>query len=207
MNIALLGATGGTGRWILRGGAARGHRMSVLVRDPQRLGSDLHLASRVVRGDAVDQARVKDALDGADAVIATISSRGTKVPVSSLVADALIDAAADTGVSRLVLASSYGTVATRPLVVANLLRIILATSFHEQQRSDDIVQGSGTDWTILRATRLTDREPTGEVQMTAEPLLKGPYSLPRADFGRELLGLAEHRDHLQAILNITGARS
>ncbi len=206
MNIALLGASGGTGRLILRGGAARGHRMSVLVRDPERLGVALLLASRVVRGDAVDRGCVRDVIDGADAVVATISSRGTPLPAASLVAEALLRAAAETGVERLVLASSYGMVADRPVVVASLLRRVLAKPFRDQQRSDDLIQASSTQWTIVRATRLTDRDPTGEVQLTPEPLMTGPYSLPRGDFGRELLNLAERRDHLRTILNITGAR-
>lgn len=207
MKISLIGATGRTGRLILRGGAARGHDMTVLVRDPRRLEGQHDLATRVVCGDATDHATVKDAVNGQDAVVVAVSSRGAQVPVASLIAAAIVNAAAATGVSRLVLTSSYGMVATRPVLVAGAMRALFAESFREQQRSDDIIQDSDTDWTILRATRLTDRPPTGLVQVTPDPLLKGPFSLPRADLGRQLLDLAEHRDHLQTILNITAARS
>lgn len=207
MKIALIGATGRTGRLLLRGAAARGHDMTVLVRDPQRLGGQSDLPTRVVSGDATDHAIVKDAVNGQDAVIVAVSSRGTKAPVAGAIAEAILEAAAATGVSRLVLTSSYGMVATRPVLVAGLMRAVFATSFREQQGSDDIIRDSGTDWTIVRATRLTDRPPTGLVRITPQPLLTGPFSLPRTDLARELLGLAEHRHHLQTVLNITAARS
>lgn len=207
MKIAVVGATGRTGRLILQGGARRGHEMTVLVRDPRRLGDESGLVSRVVRGNATDPVAVKDAVAGQDAVLVTVSSRGEKVPAASSIAAVIAEASAAAGVSRLIVTSTYGMVATRPVLMAWFLRRLLAVTFREQQRADDIISRSDVDWTIVRATRLTDRPGTGLVRVTPQPLRSGPYSLARADLAQQLLGLAESRHHLQTILNISGARS
>lgn len=207
MKIALIGASGRTGRLVLTDAARRGHQVTALVRVPRRLDGLAELAARVVHGDGTDLDAVGAAVAGQDAVVVTVSSRGAKMPVASSVVNAVVTAAAAAGVTRLVFTSTYGMVATRPVLLAGLLRRVFAAPFREQRRADDIVGASDGEWTILRATRLTDRPETGLVRLTPEPLLTGPFSLPRADLAQQLLELAEHRDGFRAVLNITGARS
>lgn len=207
MKIALLGASGRTGRLVLNEAASHGHQVTAFVRDPQRLDGPEAVAARVVVGDGTDADAVADAVAGQDAVVVTVSSRGAKVPATSSVARAVVTAAAATGVSRLIFTSTYGMVATRPVLLAGLLRRVFAAPFREQRLADDIISASDTDWTILRATRLTDRPEGGLVRVTSEPLLTGPFSLPRADLAQQLLQLAERRDGLRTILNVTGGHS
>lgn len=206
MKIAIIGATGGTGRLVLSEGLRRGHVLTVLVRNQQRLDELGAFPVTVVSGDGTDLEAVTRTVTGQDAVVVAVSSRGAKIPVTSAVARAVLAAAEGGGVSRLVFTSTYGMVATRPLLVAGLLRRVLAAPFREQRIADELVSRSDTDWIILRATRLTDRPESGLVRVTPDALLTGPFSLPRADLAQQLLELAEHNHPARTILNISGAR-
>lgn len=73
MRVLITGATGFVGAWIAKTVQEHGHRVRLLVRDPARLtpvasalGFD---ATDVVRGDMTDPDRVREALEGCDAVV------------------------------------------------------------------------------------------------------------------------------------------
>lgn len=73
MRVLITGATGFVGAWTAKAVHDRGHRVRLLVRDPARLapiaaalGFD---ATDVVCGDMTDPDRVREALDGCDAVV------------------------------------------------------------------------------------------------------------------------------------------
>ena len=70
-DVAVLGGTGKTGRLLLAELLRRGHRVTVLVRDPDRLGV---LAGRVrtISGDSRDPAAMAALVDGADAVLSAL---------------------------------------------------------------------------------------------------------------------------------------
>ncbi|WP_196776868.1 NAD-dependent epimerase/dehydratase family protein [Haloechinothrix halophila] len=75
MRVLITGATGFVGAWTAKAVHDRGHRLRLLVRDPARLSSiaaamDFDGAD-VVRGDMTDPERVREALDGCDAVVHT----------------------------------------------------------------------------------------------------------------------------------------
>ncbi|MGI8678843.1 MAG: NAD(P)-dependent oxidoreductase [Jatrophihabitans sp.] len=206
MKIALLGATGRTGRLVLSAGLGRGHQITALVRDPHLVDSLGALATRTVCGDGTDPAAVTDAVAGQDAIVVAVSSRGAKISVTSAVARAVLTAAETGGVSRLVFTSTYGMVATRPILLAGILRRVFAEPFREQRLADEAVSSSSSDWTILRATRLTDQPESGLVRVTDEPLTSGPFSLSRADLAQKLLELVERDQGIRTVLNISGAR-
>ncbi len=206
MNIAVIGAAGRTGRLVVLEAARRRHYVTALVRNPEHLGGITRVIERVVYGDGADLDSVADVLSGQDAVVVTVSSRGAKVPVGASVAAAVVKASAAAGVTRMIFTSTYGMVATRPLVMAGLLKRVLARPFDEQRRADDIVAASNADWTILRATRLTDHPRTGLVRVGSDPLLTGPFSLTRADLAQQLVDLVEHPIGIRTILNMSGER-
>lgn len=67
MRIAVLGAGGGLGRNLVDAALAAGHEVVALVRDPGRAG--LPAAVQTVRGDAMREADVVRAMDGAAATM------------------------------------------------------------------------------------------------------------------------------------------
>lgn len=108
------------------------------------------------------------------------------------------------GVSRLVATSAYGMVAKRPYILAPLVRRILRATFADQLAADHIIEASDLDWTILRATRLTNGAGRRPPRLSTDLFTSGPYSLARVAYATALLDLAEDHSHARQIVNITG---
>ena len=124
MKIAVFGSTGGNGRLVLAEAIRRGHEVTAFARQASALAEVAGLAA-VVQGDGRDRDAVEKAVAGQAAVIVTVSGRG-EADVVAGVARTVTAAMASLGVSRLAAASAYGMVATRPYVMAGLVRKIFA---------------------------------------------------------------------------------
>ena len=198
MKIAVIGSTGRSGRLILSEAARRGHEVTAFARIAAALDA---AAGRldIVEGDGRDRAALERAVAGQHAVIMVVSGRDVVD-----VARKLTESMKVVGVSRLVSTSAYGMVAKRPYVLASLVRRIFRTTFADQLAADRVIEGSGLDWTILRATRLTNRTGRRSARLSTDLFTSGPYSLPRVAFANALLDVAEKQSHSHEILNITG---
>ncbi len=110
-NVLLTGASGYVGGHVLGELLHRGHSVTALVREPERLGPFLHDPRvRVVQADLEEEARVSAALPGHDALVHAAliwGAEGTDLELRDTVAAArLFDAAGRAGLSRVVLISS-----------------------------------------------------------------------------------------------------
>jgi putative NADH-flavin reductase len=202
MQIAVFGSTGGTGRLVLADGIRRGHEMTAFARDAGALAGVTGLAG-VVEGDGRDRVAVEKAIAGQAAVIVTVSGRG-EADVIAGIARTVTAAMPSLGVRRLVAASAYGMVATRPYIVAGVVRKVFAKEFADQAAADRVIASTDLDWTILRGTRLTRKPARGVARRSTGLFTKGPYSLARAVFAAALLDLAQDRTAVRQTVNITG---
>ena len=76
-NLLVLGATGATGQLVLSQALAAGHRVTALVRSPEKITTS-HPNLTVLSGQPTDRGDLKRGLDGADAVISTLGAmKGT----------------------------------------------------------------------------------------------------------------------------------
>jgi putative NADH-flavin reductase len=202
MKIAVFGSTGGNGRLVLADGIRRGHEVTAFARDASAL-ADVDGLADVTEGDGRDRDAVEKAIAGQAAVIVTVSGRG-ETDVAAGIARTVTVAMESLGVPRLVAASAYGMVATRPYILAGVVRRIFAQGFADQAAADRIIASSELDWTILRGTRLTARPAHGQARRSTGLFTSGPYSLARAAFAAALLDLAQERTAVRQIVNITG---
>lgn len=161
MRIALLGATGLTGRHVLELALREGHEVTVLVRDPAALRAQPRL--RVVVGDATDSDAVRRTLVGADAVLSClgVGGRGDGRP-STFVSSAtgvIADAMRHTGVRRVVVMSNVGASGSGswfarrvvyPLFVRWLLPIV-----DDKTRMEQLLAGTDLTWTSVRLPDIT----------------------------------------------------
>ncbi len=202
MRLVVFGATGGTGPFVLREALARGHDVTAFARRPETL-PDTSRPLTVIEGDARHPSAVGKAISGQDAVIVTVSGRG-RPDVARDIASTVTGAMSELGLARLVATSSYGMVATKPYVLASLVRRIFAKSFADQRAADEVIQASEVDWTIARATRLLDKPANRPARISSDLFKAGPYSLTRQAWATVLVNLAEHTTHLHQIVNVTG---
>jgi putative NADH-flavin reductase len=203
MKITVFGSTGGTGRVLLEEGVRRGHQITAFARQASALDGTAGLAE-IVQGDARDPDPVARAIDGRDAVIVTVAGRGQQ-DVATAIARTVTAAMLDTNVRRLITTSAYGMVATRPYVMASLVRLLFGKAFADQRAADEVIAASGLDWTILRATRLVaSAAPDTSPRLSTEHFAKGPWSLSRAAYASELLDLAQAGTYVRDTVNTTG---
>lgn len=202
MKITVFGSTGGNGRLVLADGIRRGHEVTAFARDAGALAGVAGLAA-VVEGDGRDRVAAEKAIAGQTAVIVTVSGRG-EADVATGIARTVTAAMESLGVSRLVAASAYGMVATRPYIAAGVVRRIFAKGFADQAAADRIIASSELDWTILRGTRLTAKPANGPARRSTELFTSGPYSLARSAFAAALVDLTQDRTAVRQIVNITG---
>ncbi len=190
MKITVFGSTGGTGRLLLAEAARREYEITAFARQANALDGVAGLAE-IVQGDARDPDAVTRAIQGRDAVIVTVAGRGQPA-VATAIARTVTTAMRDTNVRRLIATSSYGMIATRPYVMAPLVRLLFGKAFADQRAADEVIAASGLDWTIVRATRLIASAASNtSPRLSAELFTKGPWSLSRAAYASELLDLAK----------------
>lgn len=78
--LAVLGATGRTGRRVVEYALAAGHTVRALARHPAALDALAHPRLTIVPGDATDPAAVARLLDGAESVISALGGGTTADP-------------------------------------------------------------------------------------------------------------------------------
>jgi putative NADH-flavin reductase len=204
MKITVVGATGRTARHVLAQGLRRGHQMTALTSRPQALDDRSGLAA-VVHGEGRHPHAVREAINGADAVICAVpgASRNDPHRLADL-ARVLTRAMADLGVKHLVVTSAYPIIVDKPSLGMAVLRRLLATSYADSSAMVRIVEASGLDWTIAYLNRLTDKPATGKVQ-TSHGLLATPRAIARADVAATLLDIVEDNALAKIVINVAGA--
>jgi putative NADH-flavin reductase len=201
LRILVLGASGRTGRQVVEQALGHGHTVTAFVRDPARLDLTSERL-RVVTGDVTRSADVQAAVDGQDAVISVVGSKGER-PVhvySDGVANA-IRAMTARGVRRLVVLSAVGVgtdgsglpFAQRALRTLPAMRAMC----EDMERMEGDVMLTDLDWTIVRASSLTDGPFTGVYRVVEGPSAPKGTQLSRPDAAALLLKCAEGELYLR----------
>ncbi|MDF3338890.1 NAD(P)H-binding protein [Mycolicibacterium septicum] len=199
MRIVIFGANGATGRLLTRRALDAGHTVVAVTRHPGQFpitGAALTVAEADVR----DAAAVTAVIDGADAVLSTLGVTFTMDPVDtySVGVGNIVAAMRATGVDRLAVVSSTA-IADYPgrtdtpfalrVVQPVISRIFGRTLYADMRRMEDIVAGSGLNWTIVRPSGLFDlTDVTEYIAGRRDPV--GAFT-SRTDLADYLLKLAE----------------
>lgn len=142
--ILVAGGTGRLGRAVVELLLARGMRVRVLTRDPERAREVAGPPVEIVEGDVRDVVAVQRAVDGADAVVSAIQGFAGSKGVTPATVDRdgnrnLIRAAAQANVEHFVLTSVRDAA---PRHSMELMRMKYA--------AEQTLQASGMRWTIIR---------------------------------------------------------
>ncbi len=187
MNIAVFGATGGTGRQVLSQGLANGDRIQALARSPETLEQAEGL--EVMAGDVRDQAAVERCLAGTDAVICVLGSHGSAEPVEAEGTEQIIAGMQRLGIKRLIAVTSMGVGDSRdqvPTFFRVIMDLTLKKIMAAKERQEQHIRDSGLDWTIVRPGGLTDGPATGAYLSGTEKSIKATR-VSRADVAHFVL--------------------
>ena len=187
MNVLVFGASGATGREIVKQALARGHSVGAFVRKPDSFGIT-HARLALVAGDVTEPVLVERAVLGRQAIVSALGS-GNSLRSDAALIDGIrniVRAMQHVGVRRLVYMSMLGVgdsgkqlgLIDRFIVVPLLLRNVLA----DHATKEALIQRSTLDWVVVRPPRLTNGPYTGRCRSGED--VKGPTllaSISRAD--------------------------
>ncbi|MGX6603413.1 NAD(P)-dependent oxidoreductase [Micromonosporaceae bacterium Da 78-11] len=193
MRIAVLAATGPTGRLLVTHALDRGHQVIALARDPGPLPARPELTPVTV--DVLDPGTVAAALDGIDVLVSGLGG-----PVGVLTAGARAVA----GLTPVVWLGAFGTGRSAgpagPLT-RGVLRLALGREIPDKVAADEILLAAGA--TVLHAGPLTDGRlsPTRRTVPLAEmPRRILPPPVSRATVAAAMLDVAEDPRRTAGIL-------
>ena len=184
MKVLVLGATGETGRLIVRDALAKGHSVVALVRAKAR--ADLP-GAELIEGDARDEAILVRALDGCDAVISALGTGiGFRmVDLLTVATRALIATMTRTGVHRLICISALGVGDSRGhggFIFDRLFQpLLLGPAYKDKDRQEAAIRASSLDWLVVRPAMLTNDAPRGRVRASADLAGINGGKIARAD--------------------------
>ncbi len=194
--LVLFGATGGTGRELLRQALAAGSTVTALVRRPEALDVR-HPHLTVVPGDVLRPDDVRAAV-GEGAVVVSALGVGYSRKATTLYSAGtgnVLAAMRAAGAGRFVCLSTSALDVSpaggrfQRAFVGQFLQRVVRRPYDDMRLMEDLVRSSDTDWTVVRAAKLTNRRPRGRYR-TGEPgTLPAAWSVSRADLASYLLTL------------------
>lgn len=190
--LAVLGATGATGRLVVSAALDAGHETVALVR---RAGS---LPARpgfreVVWSDLADQDTLTAALSGVEVVISALGgSQKGRTTVCTDAIRATIPAMHAAGVPRLIAVSAYGVLETHDRsLYSRAVWSAVGEKMKDKETMERLIVASSLDWTIVRPPALKDVPATGTYGVGDHLPIRLWHSVGRADLADFLVREAE----------------
>ena len=161
MRLLIVGATGGTGRELVRQALERGHDVRAFARSPSRFDMK-HERLAVVRGDVLDSASVEEAVRGQDAVLCALGhkrwfyptrilSEGTRNFIRAMEKESVRRFVCETSLG---VGDSWGRMGLYYTLFVGVF--ILPFYFFDKARQERVIRNSSLDWVIVRPGALTN---------------------------------------------------
>jgi len=197
MKITVAGASGRAGSRITAELASRGHQVTGIARNPDKI--ETHANVTAVKGDANDRAALARLWAGHDVAISSIHFSASDV-------ETLIGAARDSGVSRYLVVGGAGS-----LEVAPGVRLVTTPGFPAAYKAeaekggaflDRLRQEKELDWTFLSPSAMIDfGARTAKFRLGTDQLLvdaDGKSSISFEDFAVAMADEIERPAHRRA---------
>jgi hypothetical protein len=203
MTLVVLGASGGTGRELVRQALTRGLQVRAVVRDPVRAALEPAAGLIVVRGDVHDAESIRRVLGPEDVVVSGLGvAKRSEAGTLSAGARAVVAARPD----RIVWLGAVGTGRSRDAVgflTRSLLRLGFGAEYADKVTADTTVLDAGG--TVVHSGPLSDKPDRPELAsillaQTARRFF--PAGAPRAAVARVMLDEATSASPLGGVLTV-----
>jgi putative NADH-flavin reductase len=165
MKITVFGATGRTGREIVKLALDREYNAVAFVRDPQKVDIENSRLS-VVQGELSDRETIKTAIQESDCVLSALGPTGS--PSDEELSDGIaniLSAMEECGVKRFIVLS---TTSAQDLLDRDGFRFKMRrdmikrgrpTTYEQIVKYSQLVRDSNSDWTLVRIASLLTNKP------------------------------------------------
>src|SRR5438105_1540094 len=191
MKIAVIGASGNVGTRVTAELARRGHAVTAVARQPDRIGRLANVIA--VKGEVMDEAGLAALIRGHDAAVSSVHFLASD-PAK------LIAAAKASGVGRYIVVGGAGS-----LEVAPGVRLVTTANFQPQYRAEAEAGGAFLDllrrenevnWTFLSPSALiVAGERTGKFRLGGDQLLAAADGKSWISFEDYAVALANEIEH------------
>jgi uncharacterized protein len=208
MKVVLYGATGKAGSRILSELLSRKHRVTAVVRNPDKLTPNNGLT--VEQGDLNDTGEIAEAIGGADAVVSAyappVGREEELLPVTQRLIDAVREVSQHVSSSgrapRLVMVGGAASLEVAPgvtLLNSGKLPEEWRAIAEAHSKALDLLRRSSIDWTYISPSAFFEPgERTGNFRLGQDELLVRPdgnSSISMEDYAIALVDELEHPQH------------
>lgn len=206
MKIALIGATGFVGSAILKEALDRGHEVTAIVREPEKLPHHAKLRSQ--KGDVYNVNEVARLVAGHDAVISAFNPGWTNPDIYSLQVKgtrAIIAGVKEAGIKRLLFVGGAGSLEVQPGVqsvdLPDFPKDWKQGALATREALNLLRQESGLEWSFLSPSAdLSPGERTGKFRLGKDQLLvdaNGQSRISTQDYAAAMIDEVEKPKHVR----------
>ena len=167
MKILIIGATGGTGKELVKQALERNFDVTAFVRNPDKLKIK-NDRLKVLQGNVLNPESLYSAVTGQDAVLCALGHKRWFYPnnILSQGTKNIIEAVEKNNVRRFIcvtalgIGNSFGTLGLYYTLFT--IPFILPFYFWDKGRQEKIIRSSSLDWTIVRPGMLTNGTKKGK---------------------------------------------
>ena len=202
MKLLICGATGRTGRELIKQSLERGHLPTAFVRSPEKLNIQ-NKNLTIIKGDVRDPVQLAQAASGTDAVISALGTSGL-LP-TTLLADfawAICRAMEKAGARRLIVISAALLFPGGGLP-ADIARYVFRYGLADMRRMEERLAKCNLDWTIVRPPRLTDGKTTSYCAFEEE-IPSAVISISRKTLAAFMLDTIEGGEYIRKAIGVAG---
>ena len=215
MKILLLGATGRTGKLVLKFAKENGNEINCLVRAPGKIENDKSV--QIFQGNAFNTQDLEKAIMGCGAIISTLNiSRNSDFPWAKLrtpktylsdVMANVIPLAKKYNIRRLIICSAWGVAETKNDLPKWFRWFIdnsnIGVAYKDHERQERLLKKSDLNWTIIRPTGLVNSK---REQKLIESYLNTPkprLTISRQSVARYMVDAVENENLIGKVVTIS----
>ncbi|EKF54576.1 NAD-dependent epimerase/dehydratase family protein [Galbibacter marinus] len=210
MEILIIGATGRTGRLIMRLALEEGHHVTAFVRSAEKLNRPL-TGVRIVQGDSTDEKEIQNVIfqHKFDAVVVAVGSetfKSSKVRTQTTrnVVDALENRSSSTRLWIVSSAGSNESMDQLDFFSRTFIKNILKGHISDHNKQENLVQKSILPYTIVRPTGLKETGMINDhdyIVITKGPILTN--SIRRGDLAHFIVSNIGSQEYIGKAVVVT----
>ncbi|MFJ8238692.1 SDR family oxidoreductase [Bacillus tropicus] len=167
--IAILGANGKAGKFLVNEALEKGYQVKILTRNSNNI-KITNENLEIINGDARDFSSIRKLLKGCRAVINAVGQPKNESYIFSTVTKHILEAMKEFEVKRYILISgcSLNVTGDQKRIVnkigATLFKVVLSKMMQDKYKELQTIQDSDVDWTIVRLPFVMEGKGIGKIK-------------------------------------------
>ncbi|MEO7488193.1 MAG: SDR family oxidoreductase [Ferruginibacter sp.] len=207
--IIVFGATGGTGKEVVKQALEKGYEVTAIVRKPAAFDLQ-HPHLKIIKGDVLEPATFEKEIQGNGAVLSCLGTTSTKF--TTLYSEGIVNiisAMNKAGVKRLLCITALPLYLNDEMgfflkaITKITLEPILKNPYNDMRLMETKVESSNLYWTIVRPPGLNKKPLTGKYRTAISSHISHPWSIARADLAHYMLSIIDNAETFKSKTEIS----